>query len=324
MNNYNIIADLHEGDEFTGFYVLKRCELKEYDGGFRLEVELSDKSGSVPGIIWENAHEIRQQIDKGTIVKVKGRLLSYRDMPQARIDKIRAAEEDEYDSESFIPSTSKDIKVLQARVKELIESIHDPYLLKLGKLIFENDQFLKEFAKAPGGMKWHHPYLGGLLEHSVGVAEICNFVAGEHQELNRDLLVLAALFHDVGKIREFSATTMIDYTDEGRLEGHIVIGDRFVRNMCDRVENFPSKQKMLLSHLMLSHQGHKEFSSPVEPMIPEGFVLYNADEIDSKLSALNRITEKTEKNGKNWSEFVRLLGRFIFVDDENKSKNDIE
>jgi len=321
MNNNSIIADLNEGDEFTGFYVLKRCELKEYDGGFRLEIELSDKSGSVPGIIWENVHEIRQQIGKGTIVKVKGRLLSYRDMPQARIDKIRVAQEDEYDPESFIPSTSKDITILTARVRELIESISDPYLLKLGKLIFENDQFLKEFTRAPGGTKWHHPYLGGLLEHSVGVTEICDFVAGKHQELNRDLLVLAALLHDVGKIKEFSATTMIDYTDEGRLEGHIVIGDRFVSNMCDRVDNFPSKLKLLLSHLMLSHQGHKEFSSPVEPMIPEGFVLYYADEIDSKLSALNRIAEKTEKDGKTWSEFVRLLGRFIFVDEYEDTKD---
>ena len=94
--------------------------------------------------------------------------------------------------------------------------------------------------------------------------------------------------------------------------------------MCDRIVNFPSKLKMLLSHLMLSHQGHKEFNSPVVPMIPEGFVLYYADEIDSKLSALGRITEKTEKDGKNWSEFVRLLGRFIFIDNEYKSENDIE
>jgi len=318
MNENILIADMREGDEFTGFYVLKRCKLKEYDSGFRLDIELSDKSGSVPGVIWENAHQIRQQIDKGMVVKVSGRLLTYREMPQVRIDRIRVAKVGEYDSESFIPSTSKDIHALETRVSELIESIKEPYLLKLGKLIFENDQFLKEYIRSPAGMKWHHPYLGGLLEHSVDVAEICNFVAEKHPELNRDLLVLAALLHDVGKIKEYSATTMIDFTDEGRLEGHIIIGERFVRNMCDRIDDFPSKLRMLLSHLMLSHQGHKEFSSPVVPMIPEGFVLYYADEIDSKLNALGRITDKTEKDGNDWSEFVRLLGRFIFVDGGEK------
>jgi len=309
------IADLVEGDDFTGFYVLKRCELKEYDGGFRLDIELVDKTGSIPGVVWEDAHQIRQQVDKGMVVKVHGCLLSFREMPQARVDKIRAAQAGEYDPESFIPSTSQDISVLQARVHELIESIKDPDLLRLGKLIFENDQFLKEYTRSPAGMKWHHPYLGGLLEHSVGVAEICNFVAGQHRELNRDLLVLAALIHDVGKIREYAATTTIDYSDEGRLEGHIIIGERFVRNMCERLDDFPQKLKMLLSHLMLSHQGHKEFSSPVVPMIPEGFILYYADEIDSKLNAVGRVIDKTRKDGKDWSDFVRLLGRFIYVDE---------
>ncbi len=321
MNEYSMIEDIREGGEFIGFYVLKRCELKEYVGSFRVEVELSDKTGSVPGVIWENAHQIRQQIEKGSIVKVNGCLLTYREMPQARIDKIRAAQEGEYDPESFIPSTAKDIQVLKARVKELLESINDPDLSRLGKLIFEKDQFIKEFTRSPAGMKWHHSYLGGLLEHSVEVAEICNFVAERHPDLNRDLLVLAGLLHDVGKIREYSVTTMIDFTDEGRLEGHIVMGERFVRNMCDRVDNFPGKLKMILSHLMLSHQGLKEFSSPVVPMIPEGFVLYYADEIDSKLNALGRITEKTKNNEKKWSEFVRLLGRFIYVDEYEETKD---
>ncbi|MFC1541907.1 3'-5' exoribonuclease YhaM family protein [Candidatus Latescibacterota bacterium] len=315
MSDNKFIENIREGDDFTGFYVLKRCELKEYDGGFRLDVELTDKSGSVPGVIWDNAQEMNELYHRGDVVKIKGRLLSYRDMPQARIEKIRTAEPGEYDPDSFIPTTSKDITALMRRAMEFIESIREKHLLKLGKLIFENEQFQKEFSRSPGGMKWHHPYLGGLLEHTIGVTEICDFVAGQHPDLNHDLLIIAALLHDVGKIKEYSATTIIDYTDEGRLEGHIVLGDRFVVNMCDRIDGFPNKLKMLLSHLILSHQGHKQFSTPVEPMIPEGFVLYYADEIDSKLNALRRISDKTEKGGKNWSEFVRLLGRYIYIND---------
>ena len=313
MNENCSLSELNEGDEFIGFYVLRRRELKESDGLFRLELELSDRTGTLPGVIWEDARELREQLEKGDVIKVKGHLGSYRDRPQARIDKIRLAKEGEYDPESFIPSTPKDIHVLTDRVQSLVESIQEPHLSQLGKLIFGNAQFLREYVRSPAGMQWHHPYLGGLLEHSVEVTELCDFVAQKHPELNRDLLILAGLLHDVGKIKELSTTTLIEYTDEGRLEGHIIIGERFVRNMCDRIENFPSTLKMLLSHLILSHQGHKEFSSPVEPMIPEGFVLYYADELGSKLNALNRIAQKAQDEGEDWSEYVRLLSRYIFV-----------
>jgi 3'-5' exoribonuclease len=314
MSNNPFIDELNEGDDFTGFYALRRCELKEYDGGFRLDIELADKTGHVPGVIWDDAQDTKELLDRGDVVKVMGKLLSYRDRPQVRVDKIRAAEADEYELDSFVPTTPKDIPELMGRARAFIESIRDPHLSALGKLIFDNEQFRAEYSRTPGGKKWHHSYLGGLIEHSVGVAEICDFAAGQHPEMNRDLLVLAALLHDVGKIKEYSVSTTIEYTDEGRLKGHLVIGERLVGNYCDRVDGFPPKLKMLLSHLILAHQGHKQFSTPVEPMIPEGFVLYYADEIDSKLNALGRISDKTRKAGKSWSDYVNLLGRFIYVD----------
>ena len=320
MNDIQLITDITEGSEFTGFYVLKRCELKESKGSFRLNIELSDRSGSVPGVIWDNAQEIREGVGQGMVVKVKGMMLSYQGAPQVRVDKIRAARDGESDPDSFLPRTPADMNVLEGRLNDLTASITDPYLSKLAALIFDNEQFRKGYLRTPGGMRWHHPYIGGLLEHSIGVADICDFVASRHQTLNRDLLIMGALLHDAGKLREYSATTTIEYTDEGRLEGHIVIGERLVRNMCERIEGFPAKLKMLLSHIMLAHQGHKEFSSPVEPMIPEAFVLYFADEMDSKLNALDRIADKPQNKGENWSEFVRLLGRFIYLDRANDEK----
>jgi 3'-5' exoribonuclease len=147
----------------------------------------------------------------------------------------------------------------------------------------------------------------------VSVAEICDFIASRNYGLNRDLLVLAALLHDVGKIREYSATTTIDFTDEGRLEGHIVIGERFVRATCDRIEDFPPRLRMLLSHCLLSHLGRREYSSPVEPMIPEAFALYYADEMDAKLDALKRIMRECAGEGKSWSSFNHILGRYLYA-----------
>ena len=311
------IADIRDGDEFIGFYALQRCELKDSGGSFRLVIELADMSGHVPGVVWEEARELRGTIDRGMVVKIKGRMGSYGDKPQVTVTKIRPAELGEYDPAALIAATPCDVNAMTDEIKAIVDSIAEPHLSELAHLIFDNRQFLDEYTRTPGGMKWHHPYLGGLLEHSLGVTRICAFMAEMHPELNRDLLVLAGLLHDVGKIREFSVRTTIEYSDEGRLEGHIVIGERFVRNMCERIDGFPANLKMMLSHLMLSHQGHREFGTPVEPMIPEGFVLYYADEMDSKLNALARITRETIGEGRNWSEFVRILNRYIYVDTES-------
>jgi len=314
MSDQKLLKDVSEGDEFIGFYALKRCELKAFEGGSRLDIELSDSSGSVPGVIWDDVDELREKVSKGDVVKVKARLGSYRDKPQVKIDKIRPAEDGEYEPGSFLPKTPCDIDELKEKVLSIVESIEDPHLGELARLIFHNETFMDDYAASPGGMNWHHPYIGGLLEHSIGVVGICSYMADKHPGLNRDLLLVAALLHDVGKLREYTATTVIEYSDEGRLEGHIIIGERFVRNMCDRVEGFPSKLKMLLTHLILAHQGHREFSSPVEPMIPEGFVLYYADEMDAKLNAVNRVSAETRESGKKWSSYVRLLNKYIYVD----------
>ncbi len=315
MDEHVMIEHFLEGGEFIGYYALKRCELKETDGMFRLELELSDRTGHISAVAWNDAKELRESLGKGQVVKVKGIVGKYREKLQARIEKIRPAQDGEYDLQSILPSTPHNIDEMAARIDRLVTSITDPHLKKLMDLIFSNPQFIKEYEHCPGGSKWHHNYLGGLLEHSLGVAELCDFIAGKHLHLNRDLLITAGLLHDVGKIKEFSVTAVIEYSDEGRLEGHIVMGERFVRNMCERIDDFPGNLKMLLSHLMLSHQGFKAFSSPVEPMIPEGFVLYYADEMDSKLNALNRITKKTIDEGKSWSEFVKVLGRYIYAGD---------
>ncbi|GAH42175.1 unnamed protein product, partial [marine sediment metagenome] len=142
MSENIVIADLSEGDEFVGFYALKRCDLKEFDGGFRLDIELADSTGSLPGVIWDDAREQRELLSRGDVVKVKGRLGSYRDRPQIRIDKIRPAKEGEYEPGSFIPSTPKDIDTLIESARSLIESIEDSHLSQLGKLIFDNPQFI--------------------------------------------------------------------------------------------------------------------------------------------------------------------------------------
>lgn len=314
MDKTIFIEDIEEGSEFTGFYALRQCEVRESGNSVRLELELVDRTGKMPAVVWENAREIAAGLGVGSVAKVMGRLGTYRDRPQVTVQKIRSAEESEYDVTWLLPTAPKDMDSLWEKAERFRESITDPFLRTLIDMIFDNEQFIREYRRTPGGTRWHHVYLGGLLDHSLGVTEICDFVAGNHPELNRDLLIVAALLHDVGKIKEFTVDTVIEYSDAGRLEGHIVMGDRFVRNYCERIEGFPQRYKMLLTHLMLAHQGYKEFSSPVEPSIPEAFVLYFADEIDSKLNALNRVRAKTADDGGGWSDYVRILGRSVFFD----------
>ena len=314
MSESKQLMELADGEEFVGFYALKRCDLREFDGGERLDIEIADASGSLPGVVWDDARTLHGSLPKGGAVKVMGRLGSYRDHPQVRVDRIRPAKDDEYDPDAFLPVTPRDRDDLMARVREHVASITDPWLSRLAALIFDNEQFVDRYRRAPGGERWHHPYIGGLLEHSVGVTDICSDVAARRPDLNRDLLVLAGLLHDAGKIGEFDIGTTIEYSNQGRLEGHIVMGERYVRITCDKIEGFPADMKMLLSHLMLSHQGHKKFATPVEPKIPEAFVLYHADEIDSKLNAVDRIIGRSREEGEPWTEYVRLLDRKLFTD----------
>ena len=198
MDEHVMIEHFLEGGVFVGFYALKKCELKETDGMFRLELELSDRTGHIPAVAWNDAKELRDRLGKGQVAKVKGIVGTYREKMQARIEKIRPALEGEYDPQTIIPSTPHNIDEMADRVDRFVTSITDPHLKKLVDMIFSNPQFIKEFKHSPGGSRWHHNYLGGLLEHSLGVSEICDFIAGKHLHLNRDLLVTAGLLHDVG------------------------------------------------------------------------------------------------------------------------------
>jgi 3'-5' exoribonuclease len=177
---------------------------------------------------------------------------------------------------------------------------------------------------APGGKLWHHAYLGGLLEHTIAVVELCRTMAGIYPMVNRDLLMTGAILHDIGKIEEYGyGRGFIDFTDEGRLWGHISIGAQCVRAAIEELERedgFPEELKTQVVHLILSHQGELEHGSPVLPQTLEAMILYYADEMDSKANALKHIIERDAKSGRTWSQYINLLDRFIYIGNpEDKS-----
>lgn len=281
-----------------------------------ITVELVDKSGRIDGIIWNGSPEIIKQATPGAIVKVIGTVTTYKGKNQITITSI--SPQSDFEPADFLPQGNIPCGDLDKRLFAAIAMIVDrDYAALLKKLFSGNNR--EDFLKGVGGKLWHHNYIGGLAEHTLAIFDLCLDFAARYSELNKDLLLTGALLHDIGKIRSYSLANVIDYTDTGRLLGHIVEGDQIVREVIAAIPDFPEEKAMLLRHLVLSHQGSPEQSSPVPPMVPEGIALYIADLLDSKLAALRRIKDKQHRPGIKWSNYVNLLDRYIYFGDREES-----
>ncbi len=315
------IADFHIGDEITGFYVLRRADLKSRrdNKGHYLAVDISDATGHISGNVWEHADRIANTVQAGDVVKIRAQVQSYQGNKQLSIQRLRKADErDDIDMKYLVPTVKEDIQALWKEYTGLAGSLVNPFLRSLLRKFIDDPEFEADFCETPGGKMWHHGYRGGLLEHTVGVTKICKALAPLYPEVDRDLLIAAALLHDIGKIRSYSHGPTFDYTDEGRLLGHIVIGNQMVLERIADISAFPEELSTSLQHLILSHQGKLEQASPVVPMTAEGFILYYADEIDSKLNAYYRIKYREHKDDVRWSSYVRLLNQFFYFGPRKK------
>jgi 3'-5' exoribonuclease len=311
-----LINDLKPGDSILSFFVVRKKEVKERKANRDryLSFEFGDCSGRIYGTLWDDVDNINDTIQVTDIVKVKGNVITYQEGPHLAIEKIRKVlPEDQVDPQQFLPTTPKDVKQLFESLLKILDSIENPHLKKLLTIIFQDNTIAQQFQAAPGAKLWHHNYLGGLLEHTLAVAELCQVIQQKYPQLDRDILIAGGLLHDIGKMSEFSRQGFIDYTTTGRLIGHITIGAQLVAEQIKAIPDFPELLKDKLLHCILSHHGQKEMGSPVVPMTLEAMVLNFADEIDSKLQGIMRIIQKEKKPGKVWSEYVNLLDRFIYL-----------
>ncbi len=318
-----MITDLKPGDKLVSFFVLRKKELKskrDSDDDY-LSLELGDASGRVTATVWDDVQKHYDALSKGDIVKVKGKAINFRERLHITVEKIRGAEEkDQCDLKQLVPVVDKDRNKLLAHLDELIKKVENDPLKKLLNSIFKDESIRKAFRNAPGGKLWHHNYVGGLLEHTLSVTDISLSVGANYPGINRDLLIAGGLLHDIGKIESYSYKTLIDYTDRGRLLGHIVIGAQIVSDKIKSIPDFPKNLENQLLHLILSHQGKLEQASPVVPMTLEGLLLYYADELDSKANAFLRISKKDKKAGLKWSSYVKLLERYLYLGTEELSE----
>jgi len=303
------------GDLVQGFALLTKKEVRQdRNSKSYMDLEVADATGSMTAKVWADSPAMAAQFEAHQFIKFRGSVKSYRDQLQLSIDVCRVANDadraDGFDEALLVPSTREDIGDLWVRLTRLLEEkVERPILRRLAQeTLAAHGAALREH---PAAKSMHHAYRGGLLEHVVSMAELADKVGDHYRDVDRDLVLLGVLFHDLGKLRELGAMPVNDYTLAGRLVGHVVIGRDLLRERCAAIEGFPEDLQLLLEHLVLSHQGKKEFASPVEPMTPEALVLHFIDDLDSKLNQLRASREAAA--GTNGISFSRGLGRYVYL-----------
>jgi 3'-5' exoribonuclease len=309
------IKDYVVEDRVEAFFAVRKKELLEYARGQYVRLELGDASGRIRAVMWEPDQFAREELTEGMVVKARGQVTEYHNQLQVTVSRVRLARDEEYTLEMVLPHSSQTTEWRQARVMKLTDKVENSYVKNLMMAFWEDEVFLDGYLKAPAGKLWHHAYIGGLSEHSANVAELALRVASGYDFLNKDYLVFGGLFHDAGKIDSYTSdAAVIDYTDEGRLVGHVCLTDDLICRRAQTIAAFPEKLLMKLRHIILAHHGELEYASPVLPQMPEAFVLYYCDEIDSKMGAVDRIRRK--QGGLGWSEYVKLLNRFLYFGEQ--------
>ena len=303
------IEDLREDMTINEIYFCrKKQELQTKAGKPYYSVTLQDKTGNLDGKVWNTMSGGIDEFSSLDYVNVSGRITSFQGNLQLNIDRVRKCEEGEYDEADYMPCTKKNMDEMYGELTQLIGTIKEPHLKQLLEQFFVQDgTFQKNFRQHSAAKSVHHGFIGGLLEHTLGVTKLCDFFANTYPLINRDLLLTAAMFHDMGKLIELSGFPENDYTDAGQLLGHIYIGAHIVENACDGIEGFTSQLKRELIHCILAHHGELEYGSPKKPALVEAFALNFADNVDAKFETLLELMAGGDPENLEWLGFQRTL-----------------
>lgn len=301
------IDSFREGESINEVYLVKAKKADVTKNGKPYEkLTLADKSGTIDAFIWDPNSPGIGDFDVMDYIAVNAVVNSFQNANQLAIRRARKAAEDEYIEADYIPTSERNIEEMYKELITYINGINNPYLNKLLKMFFVDDaEFVKKFKKSSAAKAVHHGFVGGLLEHTLSVTNMCNYYAGAYPMLNKDLLLTVAMLHDIGKIKELSAFPLNDYTDDGQLLGHIVIGAHMVMENIEKIPDFPQKLANEVAHCILAHHGEYEYGSPKKPAIMEAVALNFADNTDAKMETLKELFNTTSETG--WLGFNRLL-----------------
>ena len=315
------IAGMREGEWVEELFLVKGKQLSlRKDGKPYLMLKVCDRTGVIDSKLWDNVDEFSNKFSVDHFVKIKGIITSYQGAKEINIKSIEKVEEDVVDLKDFITVSKYDTDEMEKRLYAIISNIKNPHLNKLLTLFYEDKEFMELFKTAPAAKDIHHAFLSGLLEHSLEVADLCADIKKRYEDVDIDLLVTGAILHDIGKIRELKYKRSLDYTDEGRLIGHILIGVGMAEEKIQLIEDFPPKLSMLVKHLIISHQGTYEWGSPKMPQTLEAIILHNLDDLSAKVNIVRKAVQADSTEKGDFSSFNKPLGRYLYKSSYNGEK----
>lgn len=306
-----LVADMHEGQRVEGVYLVHGKSLATTRAGKAfLTLKMGDRSGITEGRVWDDAEKVFQTIADCDYVRVAAQVNLYNGKLQLNLKSVKPVDVETVDPSHYLPASPRDPDEMMAELMACIGRVKDQDLQKLLHTIFQDGDLKERFRRAPAAKAMHHAYVGGLLEHTLSLFHLCERVMPHFPEVDGSLLLAGALLHDLGKVDELSYARSFDYTDEGRLMGHIVLELERVSRAIAGVRGFPEPKAVLLKHLLVSHHGKEEFGSPVKPMTMEALVLNMLDDLDAKSQAFRQLM--ASGSSERWSPYHPLLGQFVF------------
>ncbi len=301
------IKEYKDGDRMLGIYLCKhKVSAVTKNGKSYDSLILQDKTGTVDAKVWDPNHAGIAEFDSLDYIEVHGDITCFQGALQVNVKRVRKCQEGEFDPADYLPVSKYNIEDMYAELLVYIDKVKNPFLNELLQDFFVADQdFITLFKKSSAAKTVHHGFVGGLLQHTLSVVRLCEFYCQAYPKLNRDLLISAAICHDMGKVKELSLFPQNDYTEEGQFLGHIVIGTEMVSERIRKIPGFPVLLASELKHCILAHHGEYEFGSPKKPAIMEALALNFADNTDAKLETFTELLDNATETG--WMGFNRLF-----------------
>jgi 3'-5' exoribonuclease len=312
------VNQLSNGDAVDESFLVADKQLRaNRQGNLYLQLELRDKTGRVGARLWNASEGLARTFDAGDYLRVKGKTQVFQGALQLILSHVEPVDPAKIEPEDFLPQSTQNVSRLTARLREILFSIANPHLRALAECFLIDDEFLRKFTTAPAGIKNHHAYHAGLLEHVVTILTAADRIVDLYPELDRDLLLTGIFLHDIGKVDELSYDRAFAYSDEGQLVGHLVMGVEMLRDKVERSadltgEPFPAELLLRLKHMIVSHHGTHEFGSPKLPMTLEAIALHYLDNLDAKIHTFSREIRDDPCRESSWTPFQQNLGRRLF------------
>lgn len=315
------VDQIKDRDEVEGVFLLRNLTLAVAKNGKPyLVLKIIDRTGEIEGRVWDNADLLAKSFAKDDFIFLRGRASLYMEKMQVVVKEMRRQDETTVDLADFLPVSQFGRGDLESRLRLKISKISASHFRALMESFLERPGFLDDYCTAPAAKSMHHAYLAGLLEHSLAVADLAETICQQYGDMHCDLLIVGALLHDVGKIRELQYRRSFEYTDVGKLLGHIILGVQMVDEQLAEIDAFPESDAVHLKHLLLSHHGQYEFGSPKRPKTVEAVILSYADDLDSKINGIRTHLSKEKHSSSAWTGYHRLYDQYFYKGEQDEAR----